>query len=124
EGAYAAGLAELARIERELPASFAGAASDIGRDPGLAPLLEAAADLRLELTGLHALAERRQPLAERARAAGLAGQHEAAEAALAQAELVDPTHRAAVLWAELTALADVLRTQVRAATRSRLAAVV
>jgi len=124
EGAYAAGLAELARIERELPASFAGAAGDIGHDPEVAPLLESAADLRLELTGLHALAERLQPLAEQARAAGLAGQHEAAQAALAQADLVDPTRRAAVLWTELAALAGVVTAQVRAATRSRLAAIV
>lgn len=124
EGGYAAGLAELERLERELPAPFAGAASDIGHDPAVAPLLESAADLRLELTGLHALAERLQPLGEQARAAALAGQHEAAEAALAQAELVDPTHRATTLWTELTALANVLRSQVRAATRSRLAAMV
>ncbi len=124
EGAYAAGLAELARIERELPASFAGSAGDIGHDPEVAPLLESAADLRLDLAGLHALAERLQPLAEQARTAGLAGQHEAAQAALAQAELVDPTRRAAALWRELSALAGVLMAQVRAATRSRLAAMV
>jgi hypothetical protein len=116
EGAYTDALAEIDRIETFLLAPQRAALPDIEQREALEPALEEAADLRLRLAPLHAIAARLEPLAGQMQEATLAGRFDEALAALAQAEVIDPHRRIAAVWADLDSLAGlvVARRQSRA----------
>ena len=116
DGAYADALAELDRIETSVLAPYRPNLPDIDHREMLEPALEEAADLRLRLVPLQAIAARLEPLVEQAREATLAGRFDEALAALAQAEVIDPHRGIGPTWMDLDSLAT-LAARAAASTR-------